>query len=204
MDRLILFLDKYIIFLFRLTGDPLLNFFIGGFLLALSSVIIGEFTISIAFMANKRHIDNLNRELVESNNLSIKAVSSGDKEGYRKYNDMANDAFGKLFFNMIALSAASLWPVFFALSWMQYRFIEIEFPLIVKVPLFGKSVGYVFFFVLFYILAKILFKNLKYKLPYFRNIPGMLKEYEGNYGGMMSIADFINSPDKRSKASNKG
>ena len=56
------------------------------------------------------------------NRLSSEALSLGDKESYKACNKEGNDAFGQLFFNKFGLSAASLWPIFFALAWMQDRF----------------------------------------------------------------------------------
>ncbi len=178
MDTLILFLDKYFITLYKLTGNPLIDYFLGTFFLSLLAVIIGEFSISIAFRVNKRYIDSINKDLVEKNNLSMEAMRAGDGKAYKACNRLANDAFGKVFFCMIALSAASLWPVFFALAWMQYRFIGIELPLPVGVPIFGESIGYFFTFFLFYILSRIIFKNVKNKLPYFKNVQKTLAKYE--------------------------
>ena len=47
---------------------------------------------------------------------------------------------------------------------MQYRFLEVEFPL----PFIGFSLGYIGIFILLYIPVYILFKQTKHKLPYFR------------------------------------
>ena len=84
---------------------------------------------------------------------------------------MANEAFSKSFFMQIALSATFLWPIFFILGWMQYRFLELEFPL----PFVGFSLGYIGVFILLYIPAYILFKQVKRRLPYFRR----LKDHPG-------------------------
>jgi len=104
---------------------------------------------------------------------------------------MSLDAFGRNFFNMVALYAASLWPIFFALAWMQYRFSEIEF------PIFGVSVGYAFTYFLMYVLARILFENIKHRLPYFRSIQKVLKEYDRDAKRMITIADIVGGNDKK-------
>ena len=83
-------------------------------------------------------------------------------------------SFGHLFFNKFGLSAASLWPIFIALGWMQGRFAEIGLPL----PFFGWEINYVFFFLLNYIPARILFSRLKRRLPYFRGVHETLLSYE--------------------------
>jgi len=87
----------------------------------------------------------------------MKSRHSGDEESYRSMNRQANEAFGKVFFNMFTFSAASLWAVFFVLAWMQTRFMDIEF----FVPGFGVSFGYVFTFFLLYIVARVLIRNIK-------------------------------------------
>ena len=191
METIMFFLDTYFILLYRMTGMPLLDYCIGTFLLAMGTVVIGEFTISLAFTFNRKYIDAANDDLVEKNNLSMEAMQCGDEASYRACNSLANDAFGKVFFSMIALSAAALWPIFFALAWMQHRFIGVEFPLPVTVPLFGDSVGYVFTYFLFYMLARILFKQVKPLLPYFRNMQNLLMAYDGGGRRMITIADIM-------------
>jgi len=179
------FLDPYFIELYRLTGEPLVDFFLGTFFLACLSVLIGEFTISVVYRLNKGYYDRLNAEVFEKNNLAIEALRSRNKEAYKKYNKLANDAFGKVFFNQFGLSAASLWPILFVLAWMQSRFMGIEF------PLFGITVNYFLIFLLMYILARILFKNIRHKLPYFKNIHKMLQEYDREKNRMLDITDMM-------------
>ncbi len=186
-----LLLDRVIIPLYRLVDDPLIGFFLGTFLLAFITVVIGEFTISFVFLANKSYLDRLNNELIKWNNLSVEAIEAGDKEAYKIFNDRANEVFGKVLFFSIAYSAASLWPAPFALGWMQYRFFSVEFPLPFKVPYLGDSVGYIFVFVLLYILAKLVFLYLKPYLPYFRRIKAILDEYDKEGARLKSFADLM-------------
>ena len=121
-------LDPYLIWLYRITGYAWIDFFIGTFALALMAVIIGEFTISLAYLFARKRIERVTDETVRYQNLSMDALTAGDKEAYQAANQMANDAFGHSFFMQIALSAAFLWPIFFVLAWMSYRFREVEFP----------------------------------------------------------------------------
>ncbi len=165
-------LDQVLIVLYRMTGNPVIDFFLGTFLLAFLTVVIGEFTISIAYRVNRKHLSSLNNNMNEAKELSIAALKSGDKEGYKAHNKKANDAFGKVFFNAIALSAACLWPVFFALNWMQMRFMDIRFP----IPFTGFAVNYVVVFLIVYILSRILFGMMRPRLPYFRSVQKMLDE----------------------------
>jgi hypothetical protein len=161
MDSLILFLDTYVIQLYRIVGNPVVDYFLGTFSLALLSVLVGEASVFILRAVNKSHMERLEREMSEKHSLSLQARKSGDKALYRALNREANDAFGKVFFNMFTFSAASLWSAFFVLAWMQYRFIDVRFPLPFRMPLLGESVGYVFTFLLLYVLSRMLVKNLK-------------------------------------------
>jgi hypothetical protein len=155
-------IDPFLVALYRITGASLADYFLGTFLLASLAVVVGEITVSLVFRMNRGHIDRLNRRVEKMNRLSSEALALGDSVGYKACNKEANEAFGQLFFNKFGLSAASLWPAFLALAWMQTRFADVEF------PLFGTSVGYVFTFVLLYILSRILFRYLRPHLPYFR------------------------------------
>ena len=138
-----------------------MDFLLGTFLLALLAVCAGEGSVFVLRRVNRSHMERLDRELAEKFELSIESKRSGDEEEYRQRNKEANDAFGRIFFNMFTFSAASLWAVFIVLAWMQTRFIQIEFPLPLSVPVFGESVGDVFIFLLLYIMARIFVGNLK-------------------------------------------
>jgi hypothetical protein len=167
-------LDPILITLYRLTGYPLVDYYLGTFLLALLTVLVGELTISVVFRINKAHLDKLNARVEKMQRLSSDALAEGDQAGYKACNKEGNDAFGQLFFNKFGLSAASLWPIFFALAWMQERFAEIGLPL----PWIGWEINYFFFFLLCYILARIFFGRIKRKLPYFKGIHQTLLTYE--------------------------
>ena len=129
--------------------------------MAVISVLAGEATVLLLKRVNRVHLERLDTELKGKYEQSMGSKLSGDDEAYRNENREANDAFGKVFFNMFTLSAASLWPVFIVLAWMQTRFMKIDFPLPVHLPLFGRSVGYAFTFLLLYILARMLVGYLK-------------------------------------------
>ncbi len=155
-------LDPCFLPFYRLTGLPGLDGIIGTFLLALAVVVVGEFTISLVFLANRRHLDNLNRRL-------------------QKYKQ-ANDAYGHVFFNKFGLSAAALWPAFFALDWMQPHFAETGVP----IPGYSSGVNYVVAFLVCYILARIVFGRLKRHLPYFRGQYRMLQSYGRDGSGPLN------------------
>jgi hypothetical protein len=146
---------------FRFPDEPLAGYFLGTFLLACASVIIGEYSIAVAFRFNKEKIDSDNQDIEYYQNLSVEALKTGDKAAYKSCNSIANDAYGKTFFSQIALSASSLWPVFTALGWMQYRFSKVEFYRPFSLPGIDVTVGYLISFILCYISARILFGKIK-------------------------------------------
>ncbi len=188
-------LDPYLIWFYRLTGHALPDFFIGTFVLAVIVLVLGEFSISLAFLANKRHIDQFTREVVKYQNISVDALKAGDEQAYAAANKLANDAFGKSFFQQIALSAAFLWPIPFALAWMQFRFLEVEFP----IPLIGISVNFMVMFLVVYVAAYFLFKRVKYRLPFFRRIKVILDSYEEQLQEMKSLVDLAAESKTRVK-----
>jgi len=167
--------DSLLISLYRIVGNPILDYFLGTFLLGFAAVLVGEFTISLGFKANRSYLTRLNQDMEKMSRLSLEAQRLGDEAGYRACNREGNEAFGRLFFHRFGLAAASLWPAFLALAWMQARFHDIDFPIAWPLSiLFGDSVGYAFTFVPLYILCRILFKYLRPWLPYFRGVQKLL------------------------------
>jgi len=199
MHPFYLFLDPYLIRFFRITGYPWADFLIGTLVLALLAVIIGEITISLAFLAVKKRSDRVTEESRRYQNLSMDALKAGDKQAYAAANKMANDAFGHSFFMQIALSAAFLWPIFFALAWMEYRFAGLEF----SIPFTGYSLGYIGVFILLYVPACFAFKKVKHRLPYFRGIKKLLDVYDQPVQAMKNLADLL-PPVAAGKPTGKG
>jgi uncharacterized membrane protein (DUF106 family) len=171
-----LFLDTYLIWFFRLTGQAGLNFLLGTLAVAILALLVGEFTSFLASFMVRRHFTQVADEAKKYQDLSMEALKAGDRPAYEAANKLANDAFSKSFFMQMALSATFFWPIFFFLGWMQYRFFEVEFPL----PFVGVSLGYIGVFVLVYILAYLGFKRVKCRLPYFRQIQKHLNPFPGD------------------------
>jgi hypothetical protein len=169
-------IDPYLIWFYRLTGYAFADFLIGTFVLAWIALLIGEFTISVVFLISKSRIDADTRDALRYQDLSAEALSAGDREAYRAANKLANDAFGKSFFMQIALSGAFLWPIFLALAWMSMRFSEVEFPLLFT----DYSIGYAGIFIALFAAAYLIFKRVKYRLPYFRRIKSLLDSYDAS------------------------
>ena len=172
-DQIIDRLDGFLILFYRITGITIVDYLFGTFILAFICVIVGELTISLAIRINKRYIDGMAREMKEK--LSIRAYEAGDKHSYKALNKEATDAWGKHFFTMIAYAAGILWPLPFALGWMDGRFGEVDFPLAYPLSLLlTKPVGYTFSFIPLYILARIVFKHMRPWLPYFKGVQKFL------------------------------
>lgn len=182
---LYIWIDRFLIFFYRLFDNPSLGYYFGTAVICLISVVLGQLTLGAAFLWNRRSIDHDNREMVRMHNLSIKALLLKDKQAYKLCNKEANDAFGKVFFSQIALSLSSLWPVPFALAWMQTRFSAVAFELPVRLPFIGQTVGYLFSAIPIYILMYILFGKIKSRLPFFRKIAHILAEYDQSDGDEM-------------------
>jgi hypothetical protein len=166
MHPVYLYLDPYLIWCYRLTGSAEVNFLLGTLALAVLCLLVGEFTSLLASFIVRRHFDQVTGEARRYQDLSIEALKAGDRPAYEGANKLANEAFGKSFYSQVALSATFVWPIFFALGWMQHRFLEVSFPL----PFIGFSFGYIGVFILLYIAAYFIFKPVKRRMPYYRRI----------------------------------
>ena len=163
-------IDSNLMYFYRFPDSPMSGYFLGTFVLSFACVIVGKYSISFAFKANKNQIQNTNHEIDHFQKLSIEALKTGNKSAYKACNSIANDAFGKNFFSQIALSASSLWPVFFSLGWMQYRFSEIEFTLPFSIWGTDLAFGYLSTFLLCYIVSCFFFGRIRNKLPLLGNL----------------------------------
>ncbi len=177
MSQLFVTIDPILIIFYRITGFAFIDFLLGTFILACMAVIVGELTISALFLINRKHIEEVNAEILRYQNLSFNALSAGNKEIYKTANKLANDAFGRSFFLQIALSAGFLWPAFFVMLWMSYRFSDIQFDFMFT----GREVGFICPFIALFAAAYLIFKRIKYKIPYFNRVKAILNTY--NYEG---------------------
>ena len=200
-QTLYVYIDAFLVFFYRIPENPVLGYFVGTSVLCVLCVLFGEFTISLAFRCNKKHIDRDNSKMVRMQDLSVRALMAKDKKSFKACNKEANEAFGKVFFSQIALAASSLWPVPFAMGWMQTRFLEVEFLLPFSIPGVGSSVGYAFTFLPMYILARIFFGKIRRKLPYFTKMENVLDSYKTDpkKKKMLSYTDLM-APEIKNKS----
>jgi hypothetical protein len=173
MHPLYLWLDACLIWFYRLSGSAEVNFLLGTLVLAVLSLLVGEFTSFLASFVVRRHFEQVAGEAKRYQDVSMEALKSGDRPAYEAANQVANDAFSKSFFMQVALSATFFWPIFLALGWMQYRFFELKFP----IPFTGYSLGYIGVFILLYIVVFLLYKKTKRRLPHLRRTKGLLDSY---------------------------
>ncbi|MBL7032460.1 MAG: hypothetical protein ISR97_04695 [Nitrospira sp.] len=145
-------IDGFLMLFFRLPESPLAGYWLGTLVLAFASWAIGEYSIALAFRMNKTMIKEENLRIDHFQELSFAALRAGDKSAFKACNGIANEAYGKNFFTQITLSAASLWPLFISLGWMQHRFSDIEF----AIPLTGWTAGYFPTFLICYIMVRFL------------------------------------------------
>jgi hypothetical protein len=181
------YIDPYLICLYRVTGHTFVDFLIGTFVLALITVVAGELTISVAYLASRKAIEQNTDNVVRYQNISVDAIEAGDKATYTAANKLANEAFGKSFFQQLALASGFLWPVPVALGWMQYRFDGVEFALLFT----DVRVGYACVFIPLFAAAYLLFKRVKYRIPYFRRIKRILDASAERHKTMRSFADLL-------------
>ncbi|MEZ0576041.1 hypothetical protein [Halodesulfovibrio aestuarii] len=193
MQSIFFALDPFFIAPYRWISNPEMAVWMGSIVLGLWCVFAGEISSIFIYHVNRAYYAKLNAKMVRMHNLSIEAIKQKDKANFKAANTWANEYFGKVFFAQAAFFAVSLWPVPFALGWMQTRFTGVD---IVSFPMlsvdFDKfsltnlstdfissttvSLGYAFVLLTSYIaLRYTLYKTRKY-IPFLRNIEAMREE----------------------------
>ncbi|ACL04220.1 conserved hypothetical protein [Desulfatibacillum aliphaticivorans] len=181
-----LFLDGFLIAPYRMAQPPILGFYLGTGLLALYAVVLGALTSEAAIWANARNLEDQSHAMVRMHNLSFRALAAKNKKAFKAANHEANDAFGKYFFAWMANAAASLWPLAFALGWMQWRFQDVHFAF----PGLPIDLGFAFLFLICYILASILFSKIKKRLPIFAKSVALSQMARDHADEMVTLADL--------------
>jgi hypothetical protein len=156
--------DAFAIFWFRIPSTPIIGYFLGTSVLALLCVVLGDAAGAASRAANRRRMEKENETLSRMYELSTRAAAAGDRDAYRALNREGNDAFGRVFFTQTAVGISTLFPVPFALAWMETRFSAVEFSLPVSLPGIGDTVGYPFTFIPLYILVRIVYGRLRRRI----------------------------------------
>ena len=179
MDSVNLWLDPYLITLFRFSGVALLDFLVGTFLLGLLAVIVGSVSSFLAAQANGKFVQETTDEMKRYERLSVKAAQAGDLGAFHAANKLSNEAFGRSFFQGAAVSTAFIWPVFFALDWMRFRFSAVDFPVLFTT----MSIGYFTVFAVSYMAAYLVFQRVRGVLSRFNSsirVNGQLLRIQAN------------------------
>jgi len=188
-------LDPFVVWAFRVSDEPWAGFLIGSLILNLACVMLGDVTSILARRLNRKVYGAYHDEMVKHHNLSVKALRNSDKDAYKAVNKQAHEAFGKYFFSQAGAFALSIWPLPFALAWMEMRFGGIPMELPFSIPGVGKSVFYPFFFIPIYIFARIAYGKLMRLSPAYRRVLEWTKHGKGEE--MLSFVDLLKpSPDQ--------
>lgn len=186
-------IDNLLIAPYRIGLPAISAFWLGTALIALWCTIVGEISMSLIYIWNRRYYTDLNREMTRMNNISIEAIRHKQKDTFKSANKWANEYFGKVFFSHAALFAVSLWPVPFALAWLQTRFTGIN---IHSVPFTDFSLGYPFVFILSYIIVRFSFSKVSSYIPVLKKIDLMRAEDAKEAGEMTSWNELVQIPEK--------
>lgn len=182
-------LDSFLLAPFTWLPWPLASFFLGIFLLVCYAIFLGEITSGLLYVLNSKYYTDLQKKMIEAHNKSVSALHAGNKEAYLAINRDANEHFGKFFFSQAGLSISSLWPVPFALQWLELRFHGIEF---IPTPFENIHIGYVFVYGIAYIIFRIAFSKVKFRLPFFRYVHAKRQEAKDACGQLKSL--FARNP----------
>jgi hypothetical protein len=151
--------DPVLIAPFRFFANPLAGWWAGVAALSVWSIFLGELTMAAVFRINRFALAKNMEETVYYHEQSLKAKQAGDEKAYKGINRLANEAYGKSFFLMIAMGMAALWPVFFAAAWLDMRFDNLVFSL----PKWAGSFELNYFapFILCYITTRLVYSRIK-------------------------------------------
>ncbi len=192
-------LDPFAIWAFRVSEEPWVGFLFGSLILNLACVMLGDVTSILARRLNRKVYGAYHDEMVKHHNLSVKALRTSDKEAYKAVNKQAHEAFGKYFFSQAGAFALSIWPLPFALAWMEMRFGGIPMDLPFAIPGVGNSVFYPFFFIPIYIIVRVSYGKLMRMSPVYRRVLDWTRHGKGEE--MLSFVELLTpSPDEKTDA----
>lgn len=202
LRNMLLALDPYIIWAFRLVQDPWISFFLGIIFLNLVCVIMGDISSLLVRRMNRKVYGKYHDQMVRHHNLSVEALKHSDKEAYKAVNKQAHEAFGKYFFSQAGAFTLSIWPLPFALAWMELRFGGLPLTLPFSVPGVGDTVLYPFFFIPIYIVVRILYGRIMRRVPFYQRILAWAKHGDGTQ--MVSFAELLKpAPEPTGPAAGK-
>lgn len=188
MDNFFELMDLWLMPFYRLPPQAIIGFYLGTVVLVAAGVVLGDVALNLVVRMDRRRLTELTAEVTRLHNLSLSALEAGDGQSYRACNKLANEAFGRLFFIQAAWSISSLWPLPFALAWMQYRFGEVDFPLAV----IGWRLNYFGVFLFMYIFGRIIYRRIRPYLPFFKGVHEIFLSVSNQTGKMRSFTELMN------------
>ncbi|SME88296.1 hypothetical protein [Desulfovibrio gilichinskyi] len=191
-------LDTILITPYRIPVPEVIAFWFGTAVVALWCTVAGEVSMSLIYLWNRKYYTDLNQKMTRMHNISIEAIRRKNKKVYKSANHWANEYFGKVFFSHAALFAVSLWPVAFALAWLQGRFGTIS---IHTIPYINFGLGYPFVFILTYIVLRFCFSRIRKFIPFLGKIDKLKEEDALEAGEMTSWTDL--APEFKKNNSSK-
>ena len=149
--------DPVLIAPYRWLEDPMEAWWLGTLVLAFYALVLGEATLALFKWVIREHLAQSMEDLRRQRDLSLAAARAGDKPAFKLLNRQANEAFGKTFFQGIAMGAASLWPAFLALAWLRLRFSQVGTPL----PGTDINPNYAVGFIICYVVLRVIWGRLR-------------------------------------------
>ncbi|WP_419779227.1 hypothetical protein [Maridesulfovibrio sp.] len=187
-------IDSILIAPYRIGLPALAAFWFGTAVMSLWCTLGGEISMALIYVWNREYYTDLNRKMTRMHNISVEAVRHKEKATFKSANKWANEYFGKVFFSHAALFAVSLWPVPFAMGWMQSRFTGID---IHTVPFTKFSLGYSFVFILSYIIVRYSFSKIRSYIPVLKKIDEMKAEDAEKAGEMTSWSELAQDSETK-------
>ncbi len=192
-------IDNLLIAPYRFGLPTTAAFWFGTAVMAFWCTLAGELSMTLVYLWNREYYTDLNRKMTRMHNISVEAVRHKEKETFKSANKWANEYFGKVFFSHAALFAVSLWPVPFALAWLQTRFTGID---IHSVPFTEFSLGYPFVFILSYIIVRYGFSKVRSFIPVLKKIDDLRAEDAKDAGEMTSWNELAQIPEDNAETAN--
>ena len=162
IQGILTFIDPVLIYPYRLFDNPMAGWWVGTFCLAAWAVLIGELTMAVAGRINRSAVSTNLDETMYYHEQSMKAKQAGDEKAYKGINKLANEAYGKSFFLLMAMGMAALWPAFFAVAWLDQRFKGIGFTMPAWAG--GVELSFTAPFILIYITLRVAWAKGKKKI----------------------------------------
>lgn len=170
LTPLLLQVDPWLIAPYRWPAASTAGYLLGTLILICQCLLLGDLAATGVGYFNRRHIRRLQGEMESHHKLSEEALRRGDKASFKAVNRQALDAFGYSFSFGAALFSVSIWPLPFALAWLQLRFADAPLELPWHLPFLGQQIPYLSSFVLLYIVCRIGYGKLMRRWPWYTQL----------------------------------